>query len=120
MTNNQQQENQQFQRGFASLIAASDFLEVEDAVPPKNMLVKDSVWEASTLVDEANTPFNAFKAIKSAFKIAVLYGLSTIVVYSGGTKGLQVNCSEDRKQSRGKCKCSLHIIAKRVRMNSFT
>ena len=120
MANVVQRENQHEEEGFATLIAASDFIEVEGAEAPKNMLVKNSVWDRYNFIDGAAQSFNAFRAIKSEFKTVVLYGLSTIVVYSGGSKGLQINCSEDRKQSRGNCKCSLHIVARRVRIASFT
>jgi hypothetical protein len=119
MTSGEQQE------GLASLIAASNLIseEVEvGTVVSTNLLKKDSVWDDSnvnTRTINKTEPYNAFKAIKSAFKAAVKYSLTTIVVYSGGGKGLQINCSEDGKQSRGKCKCSLHIVARRVRIDYF-
>jgi len=98
-----------------------------DTVVAKNVLVKGSIWEDSNpnlpkvLIANEEESFNAFKAIQSAFKSALLHSsLTTKVACSGGINGLQINCSEDEKKSRRKCICSLHIVAKRVRIDLIT
>ena len=98
--------------------------EKDDRASNDNALVSGSVWSHHSNSEEGIEHkiinFNVFATIKFEFLSSVfnMYQyMTTIIVYSGGIKGLQINCAEDGKVGRKYCRCSLHIIARRVKGN---
>jgi len=66
--------------------------------------------------EEEEKDDSIFKSIKRIFLISVFQEyqvMSTCTVFSGGKNGLQINCAEDGTKGRKRCRCSLHIVARR-------